>query len=1167
MTTYLSRPERVAELDSLAASGPEGPPSFEPSLMGGSLTAVPRGLAASLLDVGLLATEQYGADPYDPNADARDLRLRNESTGAQVQRIGRKAAELVAPDPVTTGVVGELLFSLSRVIPQAVLGAAAGAGGGPVGMAAGGAALPTILQGNAARARWESKGLDPATANIMGAIEGVSTGAGMLVSPFFGKAASSAASAYVTNFVAQGGINVAMGVASRVGMRETLLAKGRDALADQIHPMASAEVLTDFFLGGAFSVLGTRGARSEAQARALADATPTLTDAIDMARGETLDDAMTVNRAGHMQVDTMPGTPVDIGAINAHAEAMVEADWALLSGNPVAVEHLMVDAKFDPPTIERDLTAEANTALVDAMTEADRVRSLEYGFDPYIAPPEPTGPTPAAYGETARRQFLQAIKKIGGITAAEIRDITGETGGNGFRTMPGLFRNAGQEIDRVAERLHELGYLTDEEYADVDGATARTRELVRQALDKQAVLRNDQWDEMARLEAEHEAAGFDATDFAQARYDDLPPPDQLEFQRWLAYADDLERADNEIQRILASGQDAILGADEALGAGRAEAGAGSDQGGQSLQEVTRRYEGGNRQGEKLNEPPKDTYTQDLFGNALPDRPGIVRGESANGDRGGLAAIPAKREEVSPGLFANVTSLRQIGVARLGVERVASVADAAHVFAALRKDPQESVVVLHMDAERRPIRIVEHSLGGRGATPFEASTLVGGVFRDKRVAGIYVAHNHPSGTLAFSAADATVHNSIRRAMVDSGVQYEGFFVIADKKYSHWRAREVPVKINTARTGWEFDRQIDAAGDERDGIPAHARTNSIPIERRVFSKRGALGPAITGPSDMLLAAVQHGKGKPGIMFLDNQYKPVAWIDNDLSEIFSKGTIDNVYAAMEASNAAHMLPVTDQPFATAPLLALSELNRMGAAVNVAVLDVVSIKDRGTASWKPSPEAHAVAKTFREGEPDLLTPYTDADIKQREAEAMALSKRDAAQRKAADDKAIADAQRDAFALTGSDRPADDLKQSTLFEPARKYYDTGPDALMGGKGWGRVDQAMEWLGDDRSHGDDYVAEAAREVFQAQGAGYGRSKDVAGFVQKVIDRAAEMRAEDDAPMLGEPAPGYAEYPGTVDDPMPRESLMAAADARVAEAEKAEPALMAAINCALSQGEA
>ena len=62
---------------------------------------------------------------------------------------------------------------------------------------------------------------------------------------------------------------------------------------------------------------------------------------------------------------------------------------------------------------------------------------------------------------------------------------------------------------------------------------------------------------------------------------------------------------------------------------------------------------------------------------------------------------------------------------------------------------------------------------------------------------------------------------------------------------------------------------------------------------------------------------------------------------------------------------------------------------------------------------------------------------------------------------------------------------------------------------WKNVNDALEWMTDDRSHGDEYLAAAAREVFNAHGAGmYGKSKGVKNFVAEVTTLGREVELEE-----------------------------------------------------------
>jgi tRNA G10 N-methylase Trm11 len=116
---------------------------------------------------------------------------------------------------------------------------------------------------------------------------------------------------------------------------------------------------------------------------------------------------------------------------------------------------------------------------VDAMKAAAGV----FGNAKAKAKAEPQ-PTAQIYEDASRNRVIRLIKESGGITMDEASDIIGETGRRAAQRMPGLFRNNGNGIDRIAEMFHEYGYLTDAEFNDVDGGVQRVREILRSALDK-----------------------------------------------------------------------------------------------------------------------------------------------------------------------------------------------------------------------------------------------------------------------------------------------------------------------------------------------------------------------------------------------------------------------------------------------------------------------------------------------------------------------------------------------------------------------------------------------------------------------------------------------------------------------------------------------------------
>jgi hypothetical protein len=150
-------------------------------------------------------------------------------------------------------------------------------------------------------------------------------------------------------------------------------------------------------------------------------------------------------------------------------------------------------------------------------------------------------------------------------------------------------------------------------------------------------------------------------------------------------------------------------------------------------------------------------------------------------------------------------------------------------------------------------------------------------------------------------------------------------------------------------------------------------------------------------------------------------------------------HIWTGIESSNASSMILVLRGGFhdtaTRGPFYGMREIALRG---DVKVLDAITLDSKATPTaaeaglLQPRP-GYAVKGAAEPGD-ELLTTYSNADVLRRERERLAAAGQDEAVRKLAADKAIADAQREAFALTGSDRPADKPGQDSLFEPASGY-------------------------------------------------------------------------------------------------------------------------------------
>lgn len=222
----------------------------------------------------------------------------------------RRLSQRLAPDPTTSGFVGQALNSLFDVGSSFTAGFLVGGPAGGAAVAGATTAYSSINEGR-------EKGLDPTTNTVKAAIEGFSVALGARLPASIGGSVGK-------NMLMYGpGINVLQGVASRGLVSDWLRARGYDELADQYHAFDMQSIAVDAILGGLFGGLGARGTHPD-----------------------HVDAALVAHENAHLELDTAPGVPKDPASRNAHTAAVVKATEDLLSGKPVKVEEMVRSAEF-----------------------------------------------------------------------------------------------------------------------------------------------------------------------------------------------------------------------------------------------------------------------------------------------------------------------------------------------------------------------------------------------------------------------------------------------------------------------------------------------------------------------------------------------------------------------------------------------------------------------------------------------------------------------------------------------------------------------------------------------------------------------------------------------------------------------------------------------------
>ena len=252
----------------------------------------------------------------------------------------------------------------------------------------------------------------------------------------------------------------------------------------------------------------------------------------------------------------------------------------------------------------------------------------------------------------------------------------------------------------------------------------------------------------------------------------------------------------------------------------------------------------------------DDYTQDLFANPVPAAPAVR-------NAAGVEPDPAENRNLFtaglvPGArFATVAGPRQVAELKTAFERVESAAQAAHTLAGLRKNPQEHFAVLVLDAERRPLAVLQLFAGATTQASVYPEVVTKAVYEVPGAAHIWYAHNHPSGNAEPSNADALLTRALSQAFGEgTGVTVDGHAIIAG-------SRAIALDEEGFAVGSAFN------------IPPGLRRHTVKITERRFSRVGTLGAEITSPAQAKTEIPRHAEGKTGIVFANAQNGPVAFL----------------------------------------------------------------------------------------------------------------------------------------------------------------------------------------------------------------------------------------------------------------------------------------------------
>jgi len=333
-------PTATQNLMDQARLNPINPADMKPGLMAGAWKAPVTGLASTFNDVALLMGDagtpvlQGAARPVDQLFGTKIEEWLGKEQQKNVDNINNWA-----PDPRTTGVIGQAIHGLFNVGSEAMLGGPETAG---------------VLQGYKGFRGGLVDGLDPGTALGKGAIDGVSAWVGLklpiTVAPQLGAIGTVATGAAG---------NVVTGMATRGATGAFLRERGYGDMAEQYQVLDNSAIAMDLIMGGGFGALAHYGPGWVEKYKAWQEKNDGRIMPSDR------DTAMFLNAMLHAELDTAPGVPADPAARAAHVEAVHTAINDLLAGREVNVGTDVTDGNF----VENPTAVEARNGIVAAVED------------------------------------------------------------------------------------------------------------------------------------------------------------------------------------------------------------------------------------------------------------------------------------------------------------------------------------------------------------------------------------------------------------------------------------------------------------------------------------------------------------------------------------------------------------------------------------------------------------------------------------------------------------------------------------------------------------------------------------------------------------------------------------------------------------------------------
>lgn len=326
------------------------------------------------------------------------------------------------------------------------------------------------------------------------------------------------------------------------------------------------------------------------------------------------------------------------------------------------------------------------------------------------------------------------------------------------------------------------------------------------------------------------------------------------------------------------------------------------------------------------------------GRDVPYTPGAAAGDEAGQAQVFLPAdAPQAAHDSALTTFGRRVRQVRTGSMPVGIERVQSAADAAHVVAPLRRDAQESVAAVITDADGQVLAVANLHRGDQMSVGIDPAIIAGAITRTPGAARAWLAHNHPSGATLQSEADTQLSERLAELLRGTGVDYQGSLVVAP--------------------GGKFSHQPPGGPQSAEALPTAApRRQGAPVTERRLVGKGSQQEPIDLMEEAHAALTRLGGKRDGVLLLDADRRPVGFLPLSEAEMRtmrtgSGGASERLLAAIDETGAEGFIVRTDSEAAA------GNLNGFAAQTGRRMID--AIKHNGD-SLEASPNGVPNQSTF---------------------------------------------------------------------------------------------------------------------------------------------------------------------------------------------------------------